>query len=73
MDSQVLDFPAAQTSPDTGRSVSGDAYRETAASLEALSRLAMETGYCSACFSGKYPTAIPQNTAKDRFEQKLHI
>ena len=41
--------------------------------MEALSRLAMETGYCSACFSGNYPTAIPENTTKDRFEQKLHI
>ena len=41
--------------------------------MEALSRLAMETGYCSACFSGNYPTAIRENTTKDRFEQKLHI
>ena len=41
--------------------------------LEALSRLAMETGYCSACFSGDYPTDVPENTTKDRFEQKLHI
>ena len=41
--------------------------------LEALSQLAMETGYCSACFSGDYPTDVPENTTKDRFEQKLHI
>ena len=41
--------------------------------LEALSRLAMETGYCSACFSGDYPTDVPENTTKDRFEQKLLI
>ena len=27
--------------------------------------------YCHACFSGKYPTAIPTNTAKGRFEGKL--
>lgn len=27
--------------------------------------------YCSACFSGDYPTAIPQDTRKDRFEQRL--
>lgn len=28
-------------------------------------------GYCSACFDGDYPTAIPTDTRKDRFEQKL--
>lgn len=27
--------------------------------------------YCSACFTGEYPTAIPTNTAKDRFEGRL--
>lgn len=27
--------------------------------------------YCSACFNGEYPTAIPADTRKDRFEQKL--
>ncbi|MDE7297389.1 MAG: amidophosphoribosyltransferase [Lachnospiraceae bacterium] len=28
-------------------------------------------GYCSACFDGNYPTAVPSDTRKDRFEQKL--
>ncbi len=28
-------------------------------------------GYCSACFDGDYPTAVPTDTRKDRFEQKL--
>ncbi len=28
-------------------------------------------GYCSACFTGKYPTAIPKDTRKDRFELRL--
>lgn len=28
-------------------------------------------GYCSACFDGEYPTAIPSDTRKDRFERKL--
>jgi len=27
-------------------------------------------GFCEACFSGKYPTAIPRSTAKSRFECK---
>ena len=29
--------------------------------------------YCSACFDGAYPTAIPADTRKDRFEQKLSL
>ncbi len=28
-------------------------------------------GYCSACFDGKYPTAVLADTRKDRFERKL--
>ena len=27
--------------------------------------------YCSACFDGNYPTAIPSHTEKDRFEKRL--
>lgn len=27
--------------------------------------------YCSACFDGNYPTEVPVDTRKDRFEQKL--
>ena len=27
--------------------------------------------YCAACFDGKYPTPIPENISKDRFEKKL--
>ncbi len=30
-----------------------------------------EGGYCTACFSGEYPTEIPTNTGKNRFEMKL--
>ncbi len=29
------------------------------------------SGYCSACFNGEYPTQIPNDTGKDRFERKL--
>ena len=28
-------------------------------------------GCCSACFDGDYPAAVPTDTRKDRFEQKL--
>lgn len=27
--------------------------------------------YCSACFDGDYPTQVPTDTRKDRFEQRL--
>lgn len=39
-----------------------------------VSRLETLTGnceYCSACFTGDYPTKIPKDTRRDRFEQKL--
>ena len=39
--------------------------------LESLSELCGGTGYCNACFSGQYPTQIPEDTRKDQFEQKL--
>lgn len=29
--------------------------------------------YCSACFDGCYPTPVPSDTRKDRFEQKLSM
>lgn len=38
--------------------------------LDRLSELA-PSGYCDACFSGRYPTAIPQGTRKDRFERRI--
>lgn len=28
-------------------------------------------GYCAACFDGNYPTDIPKETNKNRFEGKL--
>ena len=36
-----------------------------------LGSLTCRNGYCSACFDGKYPTAVPQGNHKNRFEQKL--
>ena len=39
--------------------------------LESLPELCGGQGYCSACFSGEYPTDIPEDTRKDQFEQKL--
>lgn len=36
-----------------------------------LGDLADGQGLCSACFDGNYPTAVPQDEGKERFEQKL--
>ena len=42
-------------------------------SLENVVKLAdnTECGFCTACFGGGYPTAIPQGGGKDRFECKI--
>lgn len=39
--------------------------------LEELSSLVGHHHYCDACFSGSYPTAIPRNPDKSRFERRL--
>ena len=36
-----------------------------------LNELIGNYGYCDACFKGQYPTTVPRNTRKDKFEQKL--
>lgn len=38
---------------------------------ESLSELTEKGGFCAACFNGEYPTAIPADTRKDRFERRL--
>ena len=38
---------------------------------ESLGALAGTHEYCSACFDGRYPTPIPSDTRKSRFEQRL--
>ncbi len=39
--------------------------------VECLAELAGSAGICGACFDGRYPTAVPADTRKDRFEQRL--
>ena len=39
--------------------------------VEDLSKLTGNDHYCHACFTGKYPTAVPADTRKDRFERRL--
>lgn len=39
--------------------------------VEGLQKLVGNCEFCSACFDGKYPTAIPEDVRKDRFERRL--
>ena len=39
--------------------------------LENLNQLVETEDYCAACFNGVYPTTIPTDLRKDRFERKL--
>ena len=39
--------------------------------LERLEELSGDKNYCSSCFDGCYPTEIPDDGSKNRFEQKL--
>ena len=41
--------------------------------LENLKDLCGNSDYCCACFSGLYPTAVPEDTRKDQFEEKLSV
>ena len=42
-------------------------------SLEDVVKLADNTqgGFCTACFGGGYPTSVPRDGGKDRFECKI--
>ena len=39
--------------------------------VESLSSLTGNCEFCDACFAGNYPTKIPVDTRKNRFEQRL--
>lgn len=39
--------------------------------VESLGELIGSADYCGACFDGRYPTPIPAQTKKDRFERRL--
>lgn len=39
--------------------------------IEGLTELVENENFCAACFDGNYPTRIPTDTRKDRFESKL--
>ncbi|MBO4330517.1 MAG: amidophosphoribosyltransferase, partial [Oscillospiraceae bacterium] len=39
--------------------------------VEMLGEIAGNGDYCSSCFDGRYPTPVPADTRKNRFEQRL--
>lgn len=39
--------------------------------VERLGELVGDTGICSACFDGRYPTAVSKRAGRDRFERRL--
>ena len=39
--------------------------------IESLEALAGNRDYCSSCFDGRYPTAIPEESRKNRFERRI--
>lgn len=39
--------------------------------IETLHELVGHNGFCNACFTGEYATAIPENVSKNRFERRL--
>ena len=53
----------------------GDVYkRQDSLGYFPIDKLKYLTGgrsFCSACFNGNYPTKIPTDTRKDRFEMRL--
>ena len=40
-------------------------------SAKMLAESANGEGFCTACFDGAYPTAVPEEGRKNRFEQKI--
>lgn len=44
-------------------------------SVESTNKLAVEAdcGFCSGCFTGKYPVGTPKEPPKDKFEEKLNF
>ena len=76
IDSEEHLIACKHTVPEIARIIGADSLGYLPA--EKLTCLINETdafpqhhGYCDACFTGKYPTEIPTETRKDRFEKPL--
>lgn len=61
------------TVEETAKIIGADSlgYLSVRNALEIAKGAAGGGGFCSACFDGEYPTAVPEKTEKNRFEEKL--
>ncbi len=69
IDSQEHLIACHHTVPEIAKMIGADSLGYLP--LESLCELSGNPNYCSACFGGKYPTTIPSDTRKNRFEQKI--
>ena len=69
IDSQENLIACHHTTPEICRMIGADSLGYLP--IELLPSLTGHDHFCSACFSGKYPTQIPKNNSKSRFEQRL--
>ena len=69
IDSQEHLIACHHTVPEIAEMIGADSLGYLPA--EELCALAGKDRYCHACFTGQYPTAIPADTGKDRFERRL--
>ena len=69
IDSQENLIACRHSVPEIARMIGVDSLGYLPA--ESLGELAGNKNYCSACFEGRYPTKIPTDTRKNRFEQRL--
>ena len=69
IDSRENLIAVSHTVEETGKIIGADSLGYLP--IAALHELIGSECLCDACFTGRYPTAIPQNTRKDKFDRKL--
>jgi amidophosphoribosyltransferase len=69
IDSKSSLIACHHTVPEIARMIGADSLGYLP--VERLRDLAGSEGFCDACFSGSYPTAVPADTRRDRFERRL--
>ncbi len=69
IDSREHLIACKHTAEETARIIGADSLGYLP--VEVLPELAGTDGICTACFDGRYPTPIPADTRKDRFERRL--
>lgn len=69
IDSQEHLIACKHTIPEICKMIGADSLGYLPA--DALYQLTGNGAFCSACFTGNYPTSIPETTGKDRFEARL--